>query len=199
MDGRREVDVEPAVPDKPHAMSQGASSHLTLVLGGQRSGKSAFAERLVADTRVPVTYVATAQAFDGEMVDRIEQHRARRPSDWTTVEASVDLAVTLQEVCRPETAVLVDCLTLWLTNLMLAERDIAAETASLVELLPQLPGRLVLVSVEVGQGVVPANAMARAFVDHAGRLHQAIAALADRVVLVVAGLPLDLKGAPCTS
>lgn len=180
-------------------MSQGASPHLTLVLGGQRSGKSAFAERLVADAGRPVTYVATAHAFDVEMGERIELHRARRPVDWTTVEAPLDLTATLQRVCRPGSAVLVDCLTLWLTNLMLAERDIPAETASLVELLPQLPGRLVLVSVEVGQGVVPASAMARAFVDHAGRLHQAIAAVADRVVLVVAGLPLDFKGAPCTS
>ncbi len=126
-------------------------------------------------------------------------HRERRPTAWTTVEAPLDLRAALEAACRPGSAVLVDCLTLWLTNLMLAERDVAAETAALVEALPHLPGRLVLVSVEVGQGVVPANAMARAFVDHAGRLHQAIAAAADRVVLVVAGLPLELKGRPCTS
>jgi adenosylcobinamide kinase/adenosylcobinamide-phosphate guanylyltransferase len=168
-------------------------SALTLVLGGARSGKSRHAERLVlASGRTPV-YVATAQALDDEMAARIARHRARRGARWHTVEEPLDLPGALLQECEPGRAVLVDCLTLWLTNLMVANRPVPAEMARLVGLLPSLPGTLVLVSNEVGLGVVPTDAMARAFIDHAGWLHQSIAEHADDVVLMTAGLPLHLK------
>ncbi|MBF0333557.1 MAG: bifunctional adenosylcobinamide kinase/adenosylcobinamide-phosphate guanylyltransferase [Alphaproteobacteria bacterium] len=160
---------------------------LTLVLGGARSGKSAFAESLLPSGSV---YLATAQALDAEMVERVRLHRARRVG-WETVEEPLDLAAALTRL--DERAVLVDCLTLWLSNLMLAERDVDAEIEALCRALPTLAGPVAMVANEVGWGIVPDNALARAFRDHAGRLNQRIAALADRVVLVVAGLPLTLK------
>ena len=161
---------------------------VTFVLGGARSGKSAYAEALVTAHPPPWTYVATAQAFDAEMRTRIDTHRAARVPGWTTVEAPVELA----EALRASGPVLVDCLTLWLSNLMLSERDIDAATAKLLRLLDR-PNPTVLVSNEVGLGIVPDNALARAFRDAAGRLHQAVAARADRVVLMAAGLPMVLK------
>lgn len=168
---------------------------MTLVLGGARSGKSAFAEALVRGSGLRPVYLATAQALDGEMRARVEHHRRQRGGGWTLVEEPLELAATLRAESAPGRAVLVDCLTLWLTNLLLAERDPAAEAAGLAEALAELPGPVVLVSNEVGQGVVPANALARRFVDEAGRLHQRLAAVAQRVVLVTAGLPLHLKRA----
>lgn len=173
-----------------------APSHppqVTLILGGTRSGKSRHAERLVLGSAREAVYVATAQALDDEMAARIAEHRARRGAAWRTVEAPLDLVAVLRRECADGRAVLVDCLTLWLTNLMVHERAVATEIARLVEALPGLPGMLVLVSNEVGQGIVPADPMARAFVDHAGRLHQGIAELADAVVLMTAGLPHRLK------
>ena len=166
---------------------------LTLVLGGARSGKSRHAERLVLASCSAPVYVATAQALDAEMAARIAQHRARRGSSWRTVEEPLDLMGVLLRECGPDHAVLVDCLTLWLTNLMVAQRPVQADSACLLERLPALPGTLVLVSNEVGLGVVPADAMARAFIDHAGSLHQRIAEQADVVVFMAAGLPLHLK------
>ena len=166
---------------------------LTLVLGGARSGKSRHAERLASTSGLSPVYVATAQALDGEMARRIARHRARRGPVWRTVEEPLDLVATLQQECAPECIVLVDCLTLWLTNLMVAERPVEAECARLLERLPSLESPLILVSNEVGQGIVPDNAMARAFVDHAGWLHQGIAERADAVVLMTAGLPHRLK------
>jgi adenosylcobinamide kinase / adenosylcobinamide-phosphate guanylyltransferase len=166
---------------------------LTLVLGGARSGKSRYAERLVLGSGLPPVYVATAEALDAEMVARIAEHRARRSATWRTVEEPLDLVESLHRECFPGQAVLVDCLTLWLTNLMVAQRPVRTEMARLIELLPGLPGSLVLVSNEVGLGVVPADAMARAFIDHAGWLHQRIAEQADDVVFMAAGLPLHLK------
>ena len=142
------------------------------------------------------TYIATAQALDPEMAERIRQHRERRGGVWLTVEEPLALPERLAAMARPDRAVLVDCLTLWLTNLMLAGHDIAAASDRLLASLAQLQGPAVLVSNEVGLGVVPMNAMSRAFVDHAGRLHQRIAAVAERVVLMAAGLPLQLKPAP---
>ena len=165
----------------------------TLVLGGARSGKSAYAERLIRDASPCATYLATAEAGDGEMAERIAHHRAARGTGWVTIEEPLDLVATLRRAARPDRPVLVVCLTLWLSNLMQAERDIAAETAALAASFGDLPGPVVLVSNEVGQGIVPDNALARAFRDHAGRLHQAVAAAADQVVLVVAGLPMMLK------
>ena len=166
---------------------------LTLVLGGARSGKSRHAERLVLASCSAPVYVATAQALDAEMAARIAQHRARRGSSWRTVEEPLDLMGVLLRECGPDHAVLVDCLTLWLTNLMVAQRPVQADSACLLERLPALPGTLVLVSNEVGLGVVPADAMARAFIDHAGSLHQGIAEQADVVVFMAAGLPFHLK------
>ena len=165
---------------------------LTLVLGGARSGKSRHAERLVEAVPGPWTYIATAQAFDGEMRDRIALHRDRRGPGWHTVDAPLDLAAAIATASTGG-AVLVDCLTLWLTNVMLAERDPAAESLALVAACRQAPGPLVLVGNEVGLGIVPDNALARRFRDAAGWLHQDLAAAADRVVFMVAGLPMQVK------
>ena len=166
---------------------------VTLVLGGARSGKSAYAESLVAGPGA--VYVATAEAIDDEMGERIARHRARRGEGWTTVEVPLDPAAALCEYAHAPGAsgILVDCLTVWLGNLMHAGRDIDREAASLLESLAAPPVPVVLVANEVGLGVVPDNPMARAFRDHAGRLNQALAARADRVVLVTAGIPLVLK------
>ncbi|MGY2047291.1 bifunctional adenosylcobinamide kinase/adenosylcobinamide-phosphate guanylyltransferase [Methylobacterium sp. JK268] len=166
---------------------------LTLLLGGARSGKSAHAECLIQALPPPWLYVATARALDGEMRARIADHRARRPAGWETLDAPYDLVGALAGA-EPGRPILVDCLTLWLSNALLAELDLAEEAARLVEACARHPGPLVLVSNEVGFGIVPDNALARRFRDEAGRLHQRLAAIADRVVLMVAGLPLTLKG-----
>ncbi len=165
-----------------------------LVLGGARSGKSAYAEQLIA--QVPCArpaYVATAEAGDTEMGRRIAVHLLRRGGSWRTVEAPLDVVAAITEHAAPDAPVVVDCLTLWLSNLLAAGRDPDLETDALVESLQHVDGPVVLVSNEVGLGIVPNNALARDFRDAAGRMHQAIAAIADRVVLVTAGLPLVLK------
>jgi len=168
---------------------------LTLVLGGARAGKSAYAEALIApDDRGPGLYLATAEAGDAEMAERIAQHRARRGAAWTTIEEPLELTQALRAYARAERPILVDCLTLWLSNLMLAGRDPEAATGGLIDALPRLAGPIVLVSNEVGLGIVPDNPLARRFRDAAGRLNQAVAAACQRVVLVAAGLPLVLKG-----
>jgi adenosylcobinamide kinase / adenosylcobinamide-phosphate guanylyltransferase len=166
---------------------------LTLILGGARSGKSRYAERLVLEGGLAPVYVATAEAIDEEMAARIAAHRARRRAHWRTIEEPLDLVAVLRKECGPGRAVLVDCLTLWLTNLMVADRPVPAEIERLVATLAHLQGALVLVSNEVGLGVVPTDPMARTFVDHTGWLHQRIAEQADVVVLMAAGLPLHLK------
>ena len=168
---------------------------LTLVLGGVRSGKSAHAEALVLASGLRPVYLATAQALDGEMTARIAHHRERRGAEWLVVEEPLALPEALDRAAGPERAVLVDCLTLWLTNVLVAGREPEREADRLLDVLAGLGGPAVLVSNEVGWGVVPANALARRFADEAGRLHQRIAAVADSVVLVAAGLPLRLKGA----
>ncbi|WP_255607942.1 bifunctional adenosylcobinamide kinase/adenosylcobinamide-phosphate guanylyltransferase [Methylosinus sp. Sm6] len=162
----------------------------TLVLGGARSGKSAYALRSAeAGGRRPVM-IATAQALDAEMAERIARHRAERGRAWRTIEAPLDLSGALAEIAADETAV-IDCLTLWVSNLMHAERDVPRETERLIA---AMRGKeLLLVANEVGLGVVPDNALARRFRDEAGRVNQAIAAAADRVVFLAAGLPLALK------
>ncbi|MDP3254451.1 bifunctional adenosylcobinamide kinase/adenosylcobinamide-phosphate guanylyltransferase [Bosea sp. (in: a-proteobacteria)] len=166
--------------------------HLTLVLGGARSGKSRHAEALIEALPGPWAYIATAEAWDDEMTARIAEHRARRSADWLTVDAPLELPEAIRGL--PEgRPVLVDCLTLWLTNLILAERDTAAAGRALIEACAQATAPIVLVSNEVGLGIVPDNALARRFRDEAGRLHQAIAARAGRVVLMVAGLPMQVK------
>ncbi|MGP1664537.1 MAG: bifunctional adenosylcobinamide kinase/adenosylcobinamide-phosphate guanylyltransferase [Rhodanobacter sp.] len=168
----------------------------SLILGGARSGKSALAERLALGTEREVVYVATAQAHDPEMAARIAHHRARRPAEWLCVEEPLQLADVLRRHARADRCVLVDCLTLWLSNLLAhADPDcFERERAALLKLLPQLPGGLLLVSNEVGLGVVPMGELSRRFVDEAGRLHQALAEACERVIFVVAGLPLPLKG-----
>jgi adenosylcobinamide kinase/adenosylcobinamide-phosphate guanylyltransferase len=165
---------------------------LTFVLGGARSGKSRFAEGLVTALPAPWVYVATGEARDAEMAERIAQHAARRGPGWVTREVPLGLAGLLQDgsTGRP---MLIDCLTLWLSNVMLAERDVEAERELLVGALSVAPGPIVVVSNEVGLGIVPDNALARAFRDEQGRLNAAVAAAADTVVLMAAGLPLTLK------
>jgi adenosylcobinamide kinase / adenosylcobinamide-phosphate guanylyltransferase len=167
---------------------------LTLVLGGARSGKSRHAESLIAALPPPWIYVATAEPGDEEMAARIKSHRERRDGLWRTVEAPRALAQTLA-TCG-EGPVLVDCLTLWLSNLMLAEADIEEEIAQLEKALTAVRMPLVLVANEVGSGIVPSYPLGRRFRDMQGMLNQRIAARAERVILMVAGLPLMLKGTP---
>jgi adenosylcobinamide kinase/adenosylcobinamide-phosphate guanylyltransferase len=176
----------------PMADHLAALPQLTLVLGGARSGKSAYAEGLVAALPQPL-YLATAEAGDGEMSARIRTHQDRRGPAWTTVEEPLELLAALDAHARPGRAILVDCLTLWVSNLMLAEADLARAFDRLVDALPSLPGSVVFVANEVGLGIVPDNALARAFRDHAGSLNQRIAARCQRVIFVAAGLPLLLK------
>ncbi len=168
-----------------------ASKTLTLVLGGARSGKSRHAEALVTSLPGPWRYVATAQALDAEMADRIALHRARRAAGWITVEAPLDLAGALRAAAGQP--VLVDCLTLWLTNLILGGQDLAAAQGALDSALDLRDAPSVLVANEVGLGIVPDNALARAFRDAAGRLNQHLAARADTVLFLVAGLPMRVK------
>jgi adenosylcobinamide kinase / adenosylcobinamide-phosphate guanylyltransferase len=166
---------------------------LTLVLGGARSGKSRYAEALVAGAGGRALYLATAEAGDEEMAERIRRHRARRGPLWETREEPLLLAETLGRESRADRPILVDCLTLWLANLLGAGRAPEREIDTLVTALPGLPGPVVFVANEVGLGIVPENALARRFRDHAGFLNQAIAARAERVVFLAAGLPLALK------
>jgi len=165
---------------------------VTLVLGGARSGKSRYAETLVEALPAPWIYVATAEALDGEMRTRIAIHQARRDARWRTMEVSRALPEALDDMPAGGT-VLVDCLTLWLTNLLLDDADIPAAIERLEESLRRPAGPIVLVSNEVGLGIVPEHALARRFRDEAGRLHQRVAALADHVVLMVAGIPMVVK------
>jgi adenosylcobinamide kinase/adenosylcobinamide-phosphate guanylyltransferase len=170
------------------------SARLTLVLGGARSGKSRYAESLITALPPPWVYVATGQALDAEMAARIDAHRARRGAGWTTVEAPRDLAAAL--AAHAKAPILVDCLTLWLSNLMMADAQIEQEIDRLARVLAEAAAPVILVANEVGSGIVPDNALARRFRDLQGGLNQRIAALADQVVMVVAGLPLYLKGGP---
>ena len=171
----------------------GSYSGVTLVLGGTRSGKSTFAEAL-AQEHLRCVYVATAEPVDDEMADRVEIHRARRGDGWRTVEAPLRLAEAIRRESVPRTCLLVDCLTVWLGNLMHYGHDVDAAREALLESLAAASGPAVLVANEVGLGIVPDNAMARAFRDHAGRLNQAVAGVAERAYFMVAGLPVDLKG-----
>ena len=170
------------------------SARLTLVLGGARSGKSRYAETLFTALPPPWIYVATAQALDAEMAARIGAHRARRGAGWTTAEVPRDLAAAL--AAHAKMPILVDCLTLWLSNLMMADAKIEAEIDRLEAALARAAAPVVLVANEVGSGIVPDNALARRFRDLQGGLNQRIAARADHVVLLVAGLPLIVKGRP---
>ncbi len=169
---------------------------LQLILGGARSGKSRLAEKLAADSGCAVTYIATSQPLDGEMNERVRHHRERRPPHWALIEEPIELARVLRENARVDTCLLVDCLTLWLTNLLMLENPqrLTDERDALLECLGELPGEILFVSNETGMGVVPLGELTRRFVDEAGWLHQALAERCQRVVLTVAGLPLTLKG-----
>jgi len=168
----------------------------TLILGGVRSGKSRLAERLARESGLQVSYIATATADDAEMQRRIEAHRLGRPDNWQVIEEPVCLAETLIEQAASGRCVLVDCLTLWLTNLLTAadEQVFVRERAALLSVLPTLPGQIIFVSNETNMGIMPMGELSRRYCDEAGRLHQEIAQACDRVVLTVAGLSHVLKG-----
>lgn len=182
----------------------------TLILGGARSGKSRYAEQLANESGRQVIYLATATPGDDEMARRIAHHQSRRPPHWHTVECTTTLADTLRQHARDDTCLLVDCLTLWLSNLLFSGRGaaqadadeaidcalLAGELRALAETLPKLPGRVILVSNEVGWGIVPGNPLSRVFADEQGRLNQRVAQVCDDVFLVAAGLPLQLKRTP---
>jgi len=177
------------------------SPDVTFIVGGARSGKSAHAERLASDSACPVTYIATARVADAEFAARVELHRARRPAHWRIVEAPLDLAAALGAADAPGHCILVDCLTLWLANLLCPAdgaapaADYPQRFAALDAALAAAQAKVIVVSNEIGLGVVPLGAATRLYVDELGRLNQRIAARASTVTLMVAGLPLALKGA----
>lgn len=171
----------------------------TLVLGGARSGKSRYAERLATESGLDVIYIATARVYDDEFAERVRHHRERRPGHWGLIEEPFFLARTLQQQARADRVLLVDCLTLYLAQWLCPDcqppQDIdwQQERDALLAVLPQLPGQIVLVSNEVGLGIVPLGEINRHYQDEAGRLNQAVAAVCDRALFMVAGLPLTLK------
>ncbi|QIO05758.1 bifunctional adenosylcobinamide kinase/adenosylcobinamide-phosphate guanylyltransferase [Acinetobacter shaoyimingii] len=169
---------------------------MQLILGGARSGKSRLAEQIAVALKMPVTYVATAQAFDDEMVERIQHHQHQRPSQWALIEESLHLADVLKEIDQEQHVILVDCLTLWVSNLLMHEDAELQqlEFQKLFQVLPQLKSNVILVSNETGLGVVPMGQISRKFVDESGRLHQQLGQLADKVMFCVAGFPMILKG-----
>jgi adenosylcobinamide kinase / adenosylcobinamide-phosphate guanylyltransferase len=170
-----------------------ALPRLLLVLGGARSGKSRYAEQAIEAAAGGGLYLATAGIGDADMAARIAQHKARRGPTWTTLEEPIEIAARIETDARADRPILVDCLTLWLSNLMHADRDVEAETERLLAALAAARGSVVLVANEVGLGIVPETALGRAFRDHAGRLNQRVAAAAERVVFLAAGLPMLLK------
>tara|TARA_R110000822_G_scaffold43774_3_gene117979 strand:+ start:7347 stop:7868 length:522 start_codon:yes stop_codon:yes gene_type:complete len=167
-----------------------------LILGGARSGKSRMAEQLAVASGLAVTYIATSQALDGEMSTRIAEHQRRRPAQWGLIEEPLALAAVLRREAAAGRCLLVDCLTLWLTNLLLCEDQtrLARERDALLDCLDTLPGRVILVSNETGLGVVPMGELSRRYVDLAGWLHQEVAQRCQRVLFCIAGLPMALKG-----
>uniref|UniRef100_A0A7C2B0N4 Bifunctional adenosylcobalamin biosynthesis protein n=1 Tax=Pseudomonas graminis TaxID=158627 RepID=A0A7C2B0N4_9PSED len=169
---------------------------LQLILGGARSGKSRLAEKLASDSGLNVIYIATSQPLDGEMNQRVAVHRERRPAEWGLIEEPVELARVLRENAGEGRCLLVDCLTLWLTNLLMLDdpQRLAQEREALLDGLAELPGEIIFVSNETGLGVVPLGELTRRYVDEAGWLHQALAERCHRVVFTVAGLPMTLKG-----
>ena len=169
------------------------TAETTFIIGGARSGKSVFAESLVLKSGHKPIYLATGRASDDEMAQRIEEHQSRRGEDWHTVEEPLALVDALTQASIEKRIILVDCLTLWITNLMMAEADVAREADALVGYLAEAPVPIVIVSNEVGQGVVPENKMARAFVDLSGLVHQRVAAACKHVYFVTSGIPQKLK------
>ena len=176
-------------------LSEHRKPTIELVLGGARSGKSSYAEKQAKASGKPVIYIATSEVRDEEMAQRVRKHQAQRPDEWLVIEEPLELAKALQEFSKPDNCILVDCLTLWLSNCLFGESKTGWEVykANLLSTLEQLPGQVLFVSNEVGSGIVPMGEVSRKFVDEAGWLHQAIAARATKVTLVAAGLPLSLK------
>ena len=169
---------------------------IQFILGGARSGKSRLAEQTAIASNKPVTYIATAQAWDNEMQERIVHHQAQRPAAWTLVEEPLHLAARLKQLDQAGHVILVDCLTLWMSNLLMQkdENIQADECAQLLQVLPSLQAEILLVSNETGLGVVPMGQISRKFVDESGRLHQQLGQIADKVIFCVAGFPMILKG-----
>ncbi|MBK0063207.1 MULTISPECIES: bifunctional adenosylcobinamide kinase/adenosylcobinamide-phosphate guanylyltransferase [unclassified Acinetobacter] len=169
---------------------------LHLILGGARSGKSQHAESIAQAQAHPVTYIATAQALDEEMQRRVQHHQQRRPSEWRVIEEPIALAQQLELIDQPQQLILVDCLTLWLSNLLLLDNPDGQliECDNLLQLLPKLYSDIILVSNETGLGIVPMGEITRRFVDESGRLHQRLGKIADKVEFCVAGFPMLLKG-----
>ena len=168
-----------------------------LILGGARSGKSQYAENSAKDSGLNVIYVATAQALDDEMQQRIKHHQQQRPDHWLLIEEPLDLVSVLKNNTHDETCILVDCLTLWVSNLLCSDEhknNLQEHIDALVNVLPELPGKIIFVSNEVSMGIIPIGELNRLFVDEAGRLHQRLAAVCDNVTLMVAGIPSHIKG-----
>ena len=172
---------------------------LTLVVGGARSGKSTYAEKIAMDSGLAVTYIATAQIYDAEFNARVQHHKSRRPADWELIEEPHRLTQAIAQYAAPEQCLIVDCLTLWLAQWICPECNAPADSSwesereAFLTLLPALPGNIILVSNEVGMGIVPLGEINRRFQDEQGRLNQAVAALCKEVVFIAAGLPLKLK------
>ncbi len=175
-------------------------NNVQLILGGARSGKSAYAEKLATESGLPVTYIATAQVYDAEFGQRVSHHKVRRPAHWSTVEQPFNLADTLQAYAATGQCVIVDCLTLWLAQCICPDCERPQhiswqnEHRALLNILPSLPGMIILVSNEVGMGIVPLGEINRQFQDEQGRLNQSVAQIAGKVSFIAAGLPLMLKG-----
>lgn len=164
-----------------------------LIVGGARSGKSHYGEKLVEQSGKKPVYLATAEARDDEMLDRINVHQQRRSDHWQTIEEPFEIAEIIEEMAAPDTIILIDCLTLWLSNLMTEQKDVASALKRLLICLENTKGPVILISNEVGLGIVPDNALARSFRDEAGRINQAVASTASDVLFMVAGLPICLK------
>ena len=201
--GRVTPQSRPRMEDALSTSNQQWPAHRILVLGGMGSGKSSYAESLITDIAPDnyghATYIATAEARDADMAARIEQHKVQRGAGWRTVEEPLDIAIAVRQHGVRRAPVLIECLSLWLSNLLEAGRNPAAETADLIAALAAVPAPVVLVANEVGLGGVPGNALARKFSEAAGAMNQTVAAVCDHVVLVAAGLPLSLKSKPTTS
>ena len=168
-----------------------------LILGGARSGKSQYAENSAKECGLKVLYVATAQALDDEMQQRIKHHQQQRPDHWQLIEEPLDLVSALKNNANDERCILVDCLTLWLSNLLCSDEhknNLQEHIDALVNVLPELPGKIIFVSNEVSMGIIPMGELNRLFVDETGRLHQRLAAVCDNVTLMVAGIPSHIKG-----
>lgn len=170
----------------------------SLILGGARSGKSAYAESLAKESGLDVTYIATAHALDKETKHRIEKHKIDRPKLWNTIEEPIQLAACLLEQSTPEKLIIVDCLTMWLNNLLMLEnpKQLTQELDDFLDCIPKLQGKTLFVSNEVGMGIIPLGELTRNFVDESGRLHQQLGTLVQNVTLIVAGIPLMIKPQP---